>query len=43
MVRLDIVRPDSERIQNQFLLRKWREIEEMLVERGAVDTGYHNH
>jgi hypothetical protein len=47
MVRADvkyfsdqIARPDNpERIQHQFLLRQWREIEEMLVERGAVDTG----
>jgi hypothetical protein len=28
-----------ERIQHQFLLRQWREIEAMLVEMGAVDTG----
>jgi hypothetical protein len=28
-----------DRIQHQFLLRRWREIEEMLVERGAIDTG----
>jgi hypothetical protein len=35
-----IARPDGpERVGNQFLLRQWREIEEMLVERGAVDTG----
>jgi hypothetical protein len=34
------VRPDNpDRTQHQFLLRQWREIEEMLVERGAVDTG----
>jgi hypothetical protein len=26
-------------VQNQFLLQQWREIEEMLVERGAADTG----
>jgi hypothetical protein len=25
--------------QYQFLLQQWREIEEMLVEREAVDTG----
>jgi hypothetical protein len=32
--------PDnSDRIQDQFLLQRWSEIEEMLVERGAVDTG----
>jgi hypothetical protein len=35
-----ITRTDNpRRIQHQFLLRQWREIEEMLVERGAVDTG----
>jgi hypothetical protein len=26
-------------IKDQFLLRQWREIEDMLVERGAADTG----
>jgi hypothetical protein len=32
--------PDNpERKKNQFLLRQWREVEEMLVERGADDTG----
>jgi hypothetical protein len=32
--------PDNpERIPLQFLLGQWREIEEMLMERGAVDTG----
>jgi hypothetical protein len=30
---------DSERIQHQFKLQQWREIEEILVERGALDTG----
>ena len=30
---------DPHTIQDQFLLGQWREIEEMLVERGAVDTG----
>jgi hypothetical protein len=25
-------------LQNQFLLQQWREIEEMLVQRGAIDT-----
>jgi hypothetical protein len=31
--------PDNaERVQNKFLLRQWREIEEMLVGRGAADT-----
>jgi hypothetical protein len=35
-----IAHPNNpERIQHQFLLRQWREIEAMLVERGAVDTG----
>jgi hypothetical protein len=35
-----VARTDNpERIQHQFLLRQWREIEEMLVEREAVDTG----
>jgi ankyrin repeat protein len=35
-----IVRPDNpEGIQHQFLLQQWREIQEMLVERGAIDTG----
>jgi hypothetical protein len=33
-------RPDnSDRVQDQFSLKRWREIEDMLVERGAVDTG----
>jgi hypothetical protein len=27
------------RVQDQFLLQQWRKIEDMLVERGAVDTG----
>jgi hypothetical protein len=32
--------PDNpEQVQHQFLLQQWRDIEEMLVERGAVDTG----
>jgi hypothetical protein len=32
-------RPDyPNRVQNKFLLRQWREIEEMLVERGATDA-----
>jgi hypothetical protein len=36
----DVARPDNpERLQNQFLLEQWRDIEEMLVERGTVDTG----
>jgi hypothetical protein len=31
--------PDNpDQIQDQFLLRQWREIEEMLVEKGAADT-----
>jgi ankyrin repeat protein len=32
--------PDKpDQVQDQFLLRQWHEIEEMLVERGATDTG----
>jgi hypothetical protein len=32
--------PDNpNKIQHRFLLQQWREIEEMLVERGAADTG----
>jgi hypothetical protein len=35
-----IALPDNpEQIQHQFLLQQWIEIEEMLVERGARDTG----
>jgi hypothetical protein len=37
-----IALPDSDdpsRVQHQFLLQQWHEIEEMLVERGAHDTG----
>jgi hypothetical protein len=35
--------PDNPgQIPDQFLLRQWREIEEMLVERGATDTGISN-
>jgi hypothetical protein len=30
---------NSEQVQHQFKLQQWREIEEMLVERGAADTG----
>ncbi len=30
---------NSEQIPRQFLLQQWREIEEMLVERGSADTG----
>jgi hypothetical protein len=30
---------NPDRVQHQFLLRQWREIEVMLVERGAHDTG----
>jgi hypothetical protein len=30
---------DPDRVQDQFLLQQWREIEEMLVERGAHETG----
>jgi ankyrin repeat protein len=33
-------RPDNRnKVQHQFLLLQWKEIEEMLVERGANDTG----
>jgi hypothetical protein len=36
----DVARPaNPEQVQHQFLLQQWREIEEMLVERGATDTG----
>jgi ankyrin repeat protein len=35
-----VVRPDNpDMVPHQFLLQQWREIEEMLVERGAADTG----
>jgi hypothetical protein len=35
-----VVLPDNpEQVQDQFQLQQWREIEVMLVERGAVDTG----
>jgi hypothetical protein len=35
-----IALPDSpEQIKHQFLLQQWIEIEDMLVERGARDTG----
>jgi hypothetical protein len=34
--------PDQIQVKDQFLLRQWREIEEMLVERGATDTGTTN-
>jgi hypothetical protein len=30
---------NPDRVQHQFLLQQWLEIEEMLLERGAVDTG----
>jgi hypothetical protein len=30
---------NPEMVQHQLLLQQWRDIEEMLVERGAVDTG----
>jgi hypothetical protein len=32
-------RDDPEQVQDQFQLQQWCEIEEMLVERGAADTG----
>jgi hypothetical protein len=35
-----IARPSNpDRLQHQFLLQQWHEIEEMLVERDALDTG----
>jgi hypothetical protein len=35
-----IARPDNpDQVQDQFLLEQWREVEEMLVEKGAHDTG----
>jgi hypothetical protein len=38
-----VARPDNPyRVQHQLLLRQWRELEEMLVERGAHDTGISN-
>jgi ankyrin repeat protein len=30
---------DPEQVQHQFLLQQWRDIEAMLVERGAIDAG----
>jgi ankyrin repeat protein len=40
LVRLTIVAlPDNpDRAKDQFVLQQWREIEKMLVERGAIDT-----
>jgi ankyrin repeat protein len=35
-----VARPDNlEKLQHQFQLQQWRDIEEMLVEGGAVGTG----
>jgi hypothetical protein len=35
-----IALPDHpKRVQDQLMLQQWREIQEMLVERGAIDTG----
>jgi hypothetical protein len=35
-----IARPNNpDRVQHTFLLKQWHEVEEMLVERGALDTG----
>jgi hypothetical protein len=32
--------PDNpDRVKDQFVLLQWREVEEMLVERGGHDTG----
>jgi hypothetical protein len=37
---MKVARSDNpDRVQHQFLLQQWRNIEEMLVERGATDTG----
>jgi hypothetical protein len=33
---------NPEEIQHQFLLQQWRDIETILVERGAIDTGITN-
>jgi hypothetical protein len=33
------LRDDPDQVQDQFKLHQWREVEEMLVERGAHDTG----
>jgi hypothetical protein len=36
----EVARPGNpDRVQHQSLLHQWREIEEMLVGRGAHDTG----
>jgi hypothetical protein len=36
----EVAIPDNlEREKNEFLLRQWREVEEMLMEKGAHDTG----
>ncbi len=36
----EVALPDNpDKVRDQFLLQQWRDIEEMLVERGAVDTG----
>ena len=38
-----IARPDNpDQVQDQFQVQQWREIEEMLVERGAVDSSITN-
>jgi hypothetical protein len=35
-----ITLPDNpDRVKDQFVLQQWREIEDMLVERGGQDTG----
>jgi hypothetical protein len=35
-----IARPDHpRRVQDQLMLQQWREVQMMLVERGAIDTG----
>jgi hypothetical protein len=36
----EVARPDNpDKVQHEVLLQQWRDIEEMLVERGAHDTG----
>jgi hypothetical protein len=35
----DAILDNTDRANYQFLLQQWRDIEEMLVEREAVDTG----
>jgi hypothetical protein len=37
--QLVVIATNPEKVQHQFKLQQWREIEAMLVERGALDTG----